>query len=903
MSQDLSLENYWFLHNPGSPYTRLNPEGDKVTVRPKLGFDLGIPKKKIEFKKLVKIAYLDYGADLDHPFLKRQLDQEFLEAIYNKSWSLLKAELKETHGHGTEVAGVMAAVLRYLELYNDRPKKFIKIVPIRAIELDRDELGPRDFYGNLRESIRRAIDFQVDVLSISAGINPNPDIAARKTLEDEIKRAIDSGITIFAAAANDRSRKISSPCDFPGVICVGSSQDDGYRALGFSNFGSSVDLSAPGKNIYTTTSGKGDYFNLEPEGFSFVDGTSFSTPMVAMVYGVLRSVFPEETPRASLARLLQSTEQIKNDSPESPSLFGQVNLTEATLIKSPAVVYPQVKSASLDLDESIVLGKDTYRARRAFVFKCFGGACGSVSAEVKVFQNDVLVGRDFTKEVLKESEDLEVPVEIDLDLNGPRDLQVKIDWSFGGQKRHSQFRLPVRLRPKLETISLPFPSRLLTLGKPILEESKASSESGSPCFWYQNEVQSRLRVAVYCERQSGFIELDVQGLTKVDHIFLIDIDDNQSKEVVVLGQNKKFFGVKFFSASFKTLPHLPDLIVLNMPKAINLENLVSLKWAPFDFRGRKIKLPVILSPFYIVQNEPLAGRLPKAFSKTVNSKNFFKQILGFTADSAGNLKIKVLSDLVFWKNAYKLMDLEPEDEMDIVAPLNDKFEDLNFLVFVKKKNQEGRNYVLSFSEKNSKFGFLGLAHAISDSKAISVESTANSWQIILKPISRNNYLITCISQEKFFQFEIKSQKPLTKVFGLSSFRDGWQFLAGTDLGLESWYVDSKTFVASLRHVYSWDFPFDLKNEAYIKLQIPIYERGLTSIVSHDGFWLGGEVFSIQPLGLDLFGPIRRSFAVEPGCFVFAVTTDGESQPNRGMTSKRLFMTCKHLSSEVFKIPF
>ena len=69
----------------------------------------------------------------------------------------------------------------------------------------------------------------------------------RKMVEAAQKR----GIVVVAAAGNDSTGALLSPCNYPGVICVGAHGPDGALSH-FSNHGAAVDLAAPGLFILST---------------------------------------------------------------------------------------------------------------------------------------------------------------------------------------------------------------------------------------------------------------------------------------------------------------------------------------------------------------------------------------------------------------------------------------------------------------------------------------------------------------------------------------------------------------------------------------------------------------------------------------------------------------------------
>jgi len=95
---------------------------------------------------------------------------------------------------------------------------------------------------------------------------------------------------VVAAAGNDNTDAVSYPAGYPVVLNVGATNSSDQKA-GFSNFGATVSVAAPGEGIFSTF----------PGSYGYADGTSMSSPMVA---GLASLVF-------SLARPGTTNEQVR----------------------------------------------------------------------------------------------------------------------------------------------------------------------------------------------------------------------------------------------------------------------------------------------------------------------------------------------------------------------------------------------------------------------------------------------------------------------------------------------------------------------------------------------------------------------------------------------------------------
>ena len=207
---------------------------------------------------MVTIAVIDSGVDLSHPDLVDKILQGY-DFIENDPTP------QDEYGHGTHVSGIAAASTN-----NGSGVSGVswgaQILPVRVL----DSHGNGD-YATLAAGIIWAVDHGAQILNLSlGGINPNT------TLLKAVNYAYDRGVLVIAASGNDGSGNLRYPARYPVVVAVGSTNSLNQRS-GYSNYGSGLDLVAPGESIYSS----------DPGGYAYRTGTSMSAPFVSGLAAIL----------------------------------------------------------------------------------------------------------------------------------------------------------------------------------------------------------------------------------------------------------------------------------------------------------------------------------------------------------------------------------------------------------------------------------------------------------------------------------------------------------------------------------------------------------------------------------------------------------------------------------------
>jgi hypothetical protein len=177
-------------------------------------------------------------------------------------------------------------------------------------------------YSDIANAITYAADHGARVINISIG-GSSPS----STLQSAVNYAWSKGAVIFASAMNNSSSTPYYPAACANVVAV-SATDVNDVFASFSNYGSWIDLSAPGNNILTTMRGGG---------YGYWYGTSFSSPIVAATAALMLSVQPGLSNSTLVSLLEQNSDDLGTPGWDPYFGFGRVNVSKAVLAASSAV--------------------------------------------------------------------------------------------------------------------------------------------------------------------------------------------------------------------------------------------------------------------------------------------------------------------------------------------------------------------------------------------------------------------------------------------------------------------------------------------------------------------------------------------------------------------------------------
>ena len=252
----------------------------------------------------------------------------------------------DCNGHGTHVAGTIGSKTFGVA-------KKTTLIPVRVLDCAGSGYNSSVIAG-LNWIAGNYVPGEAAVVNMSLGGE------ASSALDEAVENLISRGITVVVAAGNDNVDACNySPARTPAAITVGATNTDDSRAS-YSNFGSCLDIFAPGTSIPSTWLGVNYY--------AILSGTSMAAPHVAGVIVRFLSQYPGLSPA-------QVTNSIKTSSTK--------NLVTSAGTGSPnRLVYLTVLPDTTNVSLSVAGSARTVASRQAITLSAVSNVAGKVTFKV-----------------------------------------------------------------------------------------------------------------------------------------------------------------------------------------------------------------------------------------------------------------------------------------------------------------------------------------------------------------------------------------------------------------------------------------------------------------------------------------------------------------------------------------
>ena len=219
----------------------------------------------------VVIGSIDTGVQLNHPeFAAGQL-------IAGWDWYSNDNDPSDQNGHGTHTTGTMAGQTVGIAGVSGAGTN-VKVLVQRVCARFCSSSG-------IASAIQAAADYP-GMVAMNLSLGGSSESQAEK---DAIAYATGKNVLVIASAGNDGTSTVSCPACDPNAISVAASDWMDQHAY-YTNWGSGLDITAPGGEMYSNTTEEGGiYSSYLGGGYEYLQGTSMAAPQVTGTAGIVAS--------------------------------------------------------------------------------------------------------------------------------------------------------------------------------------------------------------------------------------------------------------------------------------------------------------------------------------------------------------------------------------------------------------------------------------------------------------------------------------------------------------------------------------------------------------------------------------------------------------------------------------
>ena len=269
----------------------------------------------------VVIAIADTGVDYTHP----DLAAHYKSGGYD--WVNNDADPKDDYGHGTHCAGIAGAVM----------DNSVGVAGVGQSAIWAEKVlnnGGSGYWDWIANGITHATDNGVNVISLSLG-----GTGYSSLLESACAYAWNHGVVIVAAAGNNNMNIDTTPfypASYSTVIAV-SATDSNDQKASFSNYGTKVELAAPGVSVYSTMPTY--HVTMNDMGYSmnydYMSGTSMACPHVAGLAALVKGYNTSMTNSQIRDKLHTAVDDLGTPGKDIYFGYGRINAQKALAAPSP----------------------------------------------------------------------------------------------------------------------------------------------------------------------------------------------------------------------------------------------------------------------------------------------------------------------------------------------------------------------------------------------------------------------------------------------------------------------------------------------------------------------------------------------------------------------------------------
>lgn len=667
----------WSLLNQGQTYVREKDDIHNIPLPGVTGKDVGwkniynnIPKGR------PIVAVLDSGVDLNHPDLQGNLwtnekecgQDPKVDHDNNKlpgdchGWNFTESidadEAKspqDNDGHGSHVAGIIAAAKNGLGIVGVNPNALIMPVKVMRDSNSKSDVSSSEAFA---QGIIYATNMGAHVINLSLGW---PRSLETKHLKDAVYYALSRNVIIVAAAGNNNSSEPLFPCAYEGVICTAASTLDGKFA-GFTNYGGHIDAVVPGEGILSLspTLFEPEFFSVP--GYDIKSGTSQASPLLAGLISLVKAQDPELKIDEIFARLYTAAQ----NSDKKKFIMGGIATWD---VLSQKVAGPVVRPV-LKRVRQIVLGSNRTDSRLMIPVRNFGVETQNIQVKVESLSPGVeFQTESILIESLKTSEVKDLPFAVKItDMNSESSVKIRVTVISSEGEMSFLNELPVvrdiRTEADFKKNAFVFKNKQLPLGNVV--EGKIVSfistvdtygKSLKHEFYVRKTIkdEKKMEITVFTRDGNSITEapnsIVLEKFSSLVNFIRLDLNFDGKEDYLIQAVHEddkgKFFQFSFFNSDMK--PLWENFQSVRVTLDLTVANMNDLSFTRMD---HPILGAMMVPAFFTEGQLPKIDQSQDFFSRWDGSKDFHLYYLEpQVAEKA--LRIRSLTTTVWKENVKK----------------------------------------------------------------------------------------------------------------------------------------------------------------------------------------------------------------------------------------------------------